>query len=270
MWATLAMTAALAYAPQQGDGLAVTNVRPTYGLFGAKRKDADAPKVLPGDSFLLSFDIDNLKVGADGLVRYSIGWELSRNGKVQLREKGQASETYNIFGGSSVPGFTATQLGTDAPPGKHTLTVIVNDLAAKTTKKITQDFEVLKKDFGLVRFGLAYPSDGAPAPPFGVTGQTLMVGYAALGFERDKKTKQPHVSTTLRVLENGKPVLAKPVSAAVMDAQPNFTLLTMNFILPLNRAGKFTVELTITDELASPKKTARHSFELTVRDPDKK
>ena len=169
-----------------------------------------------------------------------------------------------------MPGFIATELGTSAPPGKYTLTAIVNDLAAKTTKKVTQDFEVLKKEFGLVRFGLAYPSDGAPAPPFGVTGQTLMVGFAALGFERDKKTKQPHVSTTMRVLEDGKPVLMKPVRGAVLDAQPNFTLLTMNFLLPLNRAGKFTVEITITDELASPKKTARHSFELTVRDPNKK
>ena len=91
MWATLAMTAALAYAPQQGDGLAVTNVRPTYGLFGAKRKDADAPKLLPGDAIYLSFDIENLKAGEDGLVQYSVGMELSRDGKVQLGEKAQSA-----------------------------------------------------------------------------------------------------------------------------------------------------------------------------------
>src|SRR5947199_10060338 len=104
MWTTLAMTAALAYAPGQGGELALTNPRPTHWLFGAVRKDADSPKVIAGDAFITSFDIENLKVGEDGQVQYSIAMELAnKDGKVVYRQEPQKQEAYNALGGSKVP-----------------------------------------------------------------------------------------------------------------------------------------------------------------------
>lgn len=272
MWATLAMTAALSFAPQQATELGITNVRPTYDMFGARRKDADAPKLLPGDKFFLSFDITGLKVGPDGYVNYSIGMELTKNGKVQFGEKPIELRSYNSLGGNRTPAFAATELGTDTPPGKYALTATVIDHANKNaTKKVTREFEVLPKEFGLVRFSLKYPSqDLIPAPPIAVPGQSLLVGFMASDFKRDPKTKLPHVTATMRVLEDGKPVLQKGVVGAAKNAPENFSLLPMTFLLGLNRAGKFTVELTITDELASPKKKATHTFDLTVLDLNQK
>jgi hypothetical protein len=263
------MTAALSFVPQQGGELTLTNVRPTYGVLGAKRKDADAPKLLPGDVFCLSFDINGLKVAPDGLVQYSIGMELTRDGKVQLGEKPEERTSYNSLGGTGQPAFVATQLGTDTQPGKYALTAIVVDRANKNaTQKVTREFQVLPKKFGLVRLSLHYPGQGGliPAPPFGVPGQSLLVGFAAAGFQRDKKTEMPHVTAKMRVLENGKSVLEKDVSGAAKDAPPNFSLIPLSFLLNLNRAGKFTVEITVTDELTSPKKTATESFEIVVHD----
>ena len=75
MLATLALSAAL-YAPTQGE-LTLSNARPTYGILGAARKDADMPKLLPGDQICVSFDIENLKIGDDGKVQYSIGMEVA-------------------------------------------------------------------------------------------------------------------------------------------------------------------------------------------------
>lgn len=272
MWATLAMTAALSFAPQQATELTITNVRPTYCLYGAPRKDAAAAKLLPGDVFYVSFDIEGLKVGPDGLIKYSTGMELTKGGKIQFAEKPVERTSYNSLGGSRVPAFVATQLGTDTPPGKYAITATVIDLANnKATKKITSEFEVLPKDFGLVRFSLNYPSqDLIPAPPLGVPGQALLVGFAAAGFKRDEKTKMPHVKATMRVLEGGKPVLQKDTTGEAKNVQADFSLIPMTFLLNLNRAGKFTVELTITDELASPKKKASHTFEIVVQEPKTK
>jgi hypothetical protein len=263
------MTAALSFVPQQGGELTLTNVRPTYGVLGGKRKDAAAPKLLPGDVFTLSFDINGLKVAPDGAVQYSIGMELTRDGKIQLGEKPDDRTSHNSLGGSGQPAFVATQLGTDTQPGKYALTAIVIDRANKNaTQKVTREFEVLPKGFGIVRLALFYPGQGGliPAPPVGVRGQALMIGFAVAGFTRDKKTELPHLSISMRVLENGKPVLEKEPSGTAKDAPPSFSLVPLTFPLNLNRAGKFTIELTVTDELTSPKKKATASFDLVVHD----
>src|SRR5207249_1486420 len=126
---------------------------------------------------------------------------------------------------------------------------------------ISRKFEVLPKGFGLIRLQLSYPN-GPLAPPMGVPGQTLLVHFAAIGFKRDEKTKQPNVVATLRVLENGKPTLAKDTTGAVDELAKEQTIMPLTFSLPLNRPGKFTVELKILDKLTY--KTATQSFDLNV------
>jgi hypothetical protein len=46
------------------------------------------------------------------------------------------------------------------------------------------------------------------------------------------------------------------------DVPDNLPMVPMQFMLSLNRPGKFTVELTATDQVA--KKTTKLSFPLTV------
>lgn len=261
MLATLAMTAALSFAPAQGGELALTNERMTYGYLGATRKGDS--KLIPGDALFVSFDIENLKVGEAGLVQYSIGMKVTNEKGEQLfgREP-QDQEAYNSLGGNRIPGFAATDIGTDTPPGQYTLTVTVKDRAAKTSKELTKKFEVVPPTFGLVRLSMSYDREGkVPAPPVAVPGQLMLVNCFSAGFMRDAK-KAPHVTVKMRILEGGKPTLDKDVVGVVKEAPENFKLIPLSFFLYLNRTGKFTVELTATDELG--KKTATQSFDVTV------
>src|SRR5689334_18004183 len=73
MWATLALATALSLAPHQEGELKLTHARSTYGVLGPVR---ESNKLLPGDIYFVRFDIENLKVGSDGTVLYSMGFEL--------------------------------------------------------------------------------------------------------------------------------------------------------------------------------------------------
>ena len=85
MWATLALAAVLQPIPAQGGKLAIKNDRVTYGILGQERKDA---KMLPGDVYVVTFDIEGLAVNnADGKVLYSMGMTLKNaEGKVQFQK----------------------------------------------------------------------------------------------------------------------------------------------------------------------------------------
>jgi hypothetical protein len=262
MWTTLAMTAALALG-QTGE-LRLTNVRPTYGPLMGPRKDAENLKLLPGDLLCISFDIENLKVAPDGQVKYSTAMEVTdKNGKVQYRQEPQDFEAYHNLGGGHAPAAVASDIGTDTPPGEYTITGTITDRSTKTTKKLSQKFEVLPKGFGLVRLGLSYDQGGLlPAPPVGVAGQHLFVNFWVAGFERDKDNKMPNVTGSLRILENGRPTLEKNLSGSIKMAAAGPSLIPFTFALSLNRPGKFTVEVKATDEIG--KKTATQTFDLTV------
>ncbi len=108
MWTALAITAALSSAAAQTGDFALSNVRPTLGLFGPPRKDADAPKVPAGDVLFFSFDIDNLKVLEDGRVRYGVGmvWT-DKEGKVVYSEEPLPLEMIPVLGGARVPALSA-------------------------------------------------------------------------------------------------------------------------------------------------------------------
>ena len=268
MGATLAMMAALAFVPAQAGELTLTNVRPTYGLHGPTRKDADAPKLRAPDAFVLSFEIEGLKVSEDGRVQYSIGMEVTnKDGKVLYGEKPVNQEAVYALGGKSVWAYVAAGIGTDVTPGEYALTAMVTDRAAKTTKKLTRKYQVLPAGFGISGFSLIYDNkDRTPAPPVGVPGQSLVVNFIVTGFERkaaeDKKSKQPHVTVSMRVLENGKPTLTKDQVGVVKEVSEKFSALPITFGLALNRAGKFTVELKAIDEFS--KKSATQTFDLRV------
>jgi hypothetical protein len=268
MWTALAMTAALSYAPAQQGDLTLTNVRPTLYLHGPVRKDADSPKLLVGELFVLNFDLENVKVSEDGVVKYGIGWELrDKNNKLLYKEEPLDLEIINSVGGTKVPGYVMFTVGADVAPGEYTVTALVKDRAAKVDKTLTRKFEVLPTTFGLVRLGLSYDDRGTvPAPPLCVPGQRLLVNFFATGFERDKtmKTPQPHITFKMRVLQDGKPVLGKEASGVVKEAPEAWKVIPASFFLYPNRVGKFTVEVEAVDELA--KKKASHSFELTVQE----
>jgi hypothetical protein len=142
----------------------------------------------------------------------------------------------------------------------------VKDERANKTAMLTREFEVLAKDFGLVRLQLTTVSRNPEAlPPVAVPGQPIMLNCAAINFLRDKNTDQPDVSVQVTILdEQGKPTLAKPSSDAVdKDFPKNAIAIPISLPLQLNRGGKFTVVVEATDRLAK-KPAAKLSFPLVV------
>jgi hypothetical protein len=275
MWTTLAFAAALSLTPSQAAALDVTNVRPTYGLLGAPRPDS---KFLPGDAFYLAFDLENLKLDANGNATYSMSIEvIDAKGKPHYQNKGlDKIVATNYFGGNKLPASAHVDIGLDQPPGEYTLKVNVSDVAGKKEKSISHKFEILPLTLGITRLSMSYDANGnLPAPMVGVVGELLTVNYVIVGFQRDKGAKpQPNFTIEMNILdENGKPTLAKPIAdkipnpTSIPEVPANLKTIDIHYSLPLNRPGKFTFEIKVTDALS--KKSATAKFPLTVLATDK-
>ncbi len=268
MWATLALATALNLAPSQSDALQLKNVRTAYSLYGPERKDS---RLLGGDVYYVLFDIVGLKVRDDGRVQYSIAMDVTgKDGKSLFKQDPRDLETFVTLGGDRVPADASVFLGTDVPPGEYTIKVTVKESGTEKSDTLTRKFEILPKQFGLVQTGFSYPLTSPqaaplPAPPAAVPGQTLILNFSVVGFDLDKNRKdQPDVEATLRVLdEEGKPTIGKPYAVEVKEVAPGQkTGFPGQFVLQINRAGKFKAELKATDKLSG--KSAGQTFDLNV------
>jgi hypothetical protein len=270
MLTTLVLVSSLSLAPAQAGELKLVNPRATHGVLGAVRKTT---KVLPGDVFFLTFDIDNLTADDEGKVLYSMGMELiNPKGETEYkRDPQEKPPIYNVLGGTRIPAFAHAQTSPDTPPGEYTLKVTVIDRSTKPERKavLSQKFEVLKKAFGLVELTTSYDKDGILSAPFGgMAGQSLFVNFWIVGFERTK-AGQPDISFEMRAYDDkDKPTVKKAIVGEIPDRRlktdvpEDWQRIPMNFILPLNRPGKYTVTLKATDRIS--KKTAELSFPITV------
>jgi hypothetical protein len=258
MWATLALAAVLQPIPAQTGKLDLTNIRSTYGILGPERK---GNKLLPGDLFVVMFDIEGLKVKDTGEVEYSMGVEMKdKAGNKQFKLEPQNLKAFNALGGSRLPAYAKTDIGLDTPAGEYTLIVTVTDIATKETKTIERKFEVEKLEknkLGIVGLVLT-DFQGAPMPPVGVPGQNLFVNYSLVGFAVDQKMN-PDLKFEMRILDaDGKPTFVKPDVAEVKAANAqNAKRIPNQYQVPLNRSGKYTIELKATDLIANTTVEAR-------------
>jgi hypothetical protein len=262
MLTTLAFLAALSAAPGRADELALTHVRPTYGILGPRRT---AKAVLPGDSVFVTFDIEGITTDKDGKVLYSVATEVSdSSGKVHFTAPARDLEAIAALGGNTLPAFVHVDIGLEQPAGEYTFKLTVTDRASGKSKSLSHQFQVLPKAFGIVR--LTTTSDAEGLQPVGIlgTGQSLWVHLAAVGFSRNGDKSQPNVAFELRVIDaDGKPTIAKPFSGVVnKDVPAKAPAVPVQFHLALNRAGKYTVEVKATDQVSG--KTATESFPITV------
>jgi hypothetical protein len=261
MLMTLPLLAALVATPGQPGGLTLTDARLTHGVLGPTRGDA---KFLPGDTLFLTFTIDGITADADGKVLYSIGTEVTDGGgKSVFKQPAQDRQAINALGGNQMPAFAQVAIGQMMPPGAYTLNVTVTDGATKKSQTLSQKFDVLKPDFGLVRLSTSADADGQVPAAALVAGQSLWVHGAVVGFQRGAD-KQPNVKLELTVKDDaGKPTLAKPFGGTInKDVPPNDISLPIQFLVSLNRPGKFTVEIKTTDQMSN--KSVTQSFPITV------
>jgi len=263
MWMSLAVITALSVAPGQAGQLSITNARFTYGVLGPTRTDAH---FLPGDEAVLSFDIEGAQADDEGRVQTTVGLEvLDKDGHVRFKQKPHDLDADKSLGGDSVQGVARLDVGLDQPPGEYTLKITVTDRRARTRAVLTKTAEVLPADFGVVRLHATTDADGRVAASAWGVGQSAWINALCVGFARDGG--QPHVVAELRVLdENGRPANAKPYVGEIQkDVPNNARVLPLQFLLELNRAGSFTVELTVTDKVSGKKTTGR--LPLSVAKP---
>jgi hypothetical protein len=274
MWATLAFALAVSTVPAQGGTLTLTNPRATYGFLGGPRPDN---AVLPGDVYFIAFDIENLTM-KDDEVTYRMGVDLiNEKGKVLYGEEPQEKKAHNSLGGKSLSAFAATEVGTNTPPGEYTVKVTVVDPLVKGaagTKTLESKFKVLPTGFGVVRVNTLYigQTSGA-APSVLVSGQSILVSCIVVGFERAKTgDKQPNIALQWRIIDDstGKPTLDKPIDDQVpgkdRKVPEDLTAIPISLPLDLNRPGKFTIELQLTDRLNTTAKPVTVKLPIRVYD----
>lgn len=264
MWTTLTLLSVLAAEPAE-TSLSLKHVRATHGLLGPRRSDET---VMPGDILFVCFDIDGIRVDAEGRVRYRMGMELSdAAGKVVFRQAAKEQEVHASLGGDRVPACAHLSVGLDTPPGDYCMKVVVQDLASGQEQSLSRKVKVLARQFALVRTMVTLDEDGHyPLSRF-TCGQTVWVHTSAVGFTRGRG-KQGDVVFQMRVLDtSGKPTLAKAATDTLTEELPaNLSGLPTAFLLTLNRPGKFTVELQGSDRVSG--KQTKMSFPIIVQDEE--
>jgi hypothetical protein len=214
----------------------------------------------------LCFDIEGISVDDDGKVRYSTVLEVNdASGKVLFKQAPQKSEAKMSLGGNRVPAYAQISVGLNTPPGDYGCKITVKDLISGKEKSITRSAKVAAKDFALVRTAVSVDLDGQYPVIVYASGQGIWVSCSAVGFERDRTSKQPNVQFEIRVLdERGEPIHRKPtINSVNKDVLEQASAVPMAFPLSLNRPGKFTVELLANDQISGKK--AKTSFPITVQ-----
>jgi hypothetical protein len=242
--------------------LALTNIRNTHGELGGTRPDN---KFLPGDVVFVGFDIDGLVVGSKGEVKYTMDMKVvDKNGKSLIPASEPASKTdYVPLGGKTIPGRAFITLGLDAEPGPCTMTLSVRDDVTMQSKSFTHQFEVLKKDFGIVAVFASQNIEGTvSAPTTSVVGSMIAIRYGIVNFQRDPATKQPNVQVDITPLDDkGQPTIKEAIvrtyNAGIAEDTPAFP---DGFLLPLTRAGKFTIRIKATDKVNNKS----YTFDLPI------
>jgi len=236
----------------QGDALEIVNPRATYGHLGAPRPKGVGS--LPGDVAHFTFEIKNLKLDDAGKAQFSIAIEIrDQAGKLFYEQKPYNSVAQNFLGGNTLPCSAHVEIPLDAKAGDVAWKVTVVDRSTKQAASVEGKGKILPANFGIVQVGLfADPEGRVPMSAVGVVGDSAYLRFSAVGFGRGKDSMNPSVQVSMRILdEQGKPTMAKAITSVIdKGAGPKDPYLPLQFAFTMNRAGRFTVELTAEDRVS--------------------
>lgn len=262
MWTyTLGLACLLSLVPDQTEKLSLENVRLLYGVPGLARTEQ---KFVHGDSFYLAFDIKGIKADDEGRVTYSLLTEVNFKGRLDFKHEAKDIQAIDSLGGGVLPGFTQLNIGPDQPVGTYTVKVTAKDKKTNASASFSKDFELVKGGLGIVQVRTTADQAGTVPTASFATGESLWLNLGVIGFQRSGAAKQPNLKISLEILDsNGKKTVAKPPVAEInKDVPAELNVVPMQFHIALNRAGKFTIKVKVTD--ASNGKTSELSFPLDV------
>ena len=259
MLQSMALFAALTMTPAQGAGLTLSNPRITYGELGSTRPDN---KLLPGDIFFLSFDIDGIKVSDAGRVKYGMAMEVvDATGK-------------SIFKQMPVERRRLPAAGRDQAAGPG--------VRQRRRRPAGRDLHLQGDGHGHVGQGQAGGQDpgaevrGAAA---GLRDRPAVHGRRPKGGDprpagrrhragpvrplrghrvrpRQGQGNQPNITIEMVVYgKDSQPTLAKPTVKQIPDeadgkVDEKVVGVPMRFLVPLNREGGFLIRLKATDNIS--------------------
>jgi hypothetical protein len=270
MWSAAVIAGCCVWIASAQNALTIENVRPTFGSPGPDR--AGALQVYPGDTLFISFSLKGLQTNnqGQGKVRLEVEATDAAGSRVFRQDSGD-STFLNALGGDSFHTNVRLDMGPKTAPGKYKVKVIATDLTSKTNATRESDIEILPPGFAIVKVTAGTDQNlSASASVFGI-GQALYVGFAVVGFQNEAATKHPNLRLEMKVKEGGV-VLAGAsqtgeVNATQVEKVPQgSSMVPGRFLLPLNKVGKFTVEVTATD-LVTQKVAGPISFTFDVVSP---
>src|SRR5262245_46968933 len=251
-----------ALTPGLADALEVKNIRSCYGPLGAKRGDA---KFLPGDVLFIHFDIQGLQVNdkTKTVNYYTVLEFFDSKGNTISSKKNDEQKLIPSLGGDLVPDALTAVMGDDQPPGKYTVKLTIHDVNAKSKTQLSYPFDLQKRGFGVIR---------VLAPAFGVTGGSYAVQFSLVDLPLDKNGR-PSAEITLRVLdEDGKKEVGPSITSSLpRDLPPGEDKLKEKNLVPvvlpltsLNRSGRFTIDIDVTEKIMGSSRPLKLQFPLTV------
>ena len=251
---------ALAFSPAEAGSLQLNNVRATYGVLGPDRPDN---KIMPGDTLIVSYDIEGIRPGADGKAHYRIGMEVTDpKGTVHFKQEPKGKAVNIPPGGQGLQGVATLHVGLDQPPGEYAVKLTVTDDTQHSSKAVTKTYEVVAKQFGLVRVGIDGDATTKSVDPFFHTDRPGRVMFSAVGFGHGP-SGQPDVRVVMNVQQDGRPAFDQPTVGVVDKGVPGKALVVpMEFQLQLTRGGRYHVELRAEDRVTG--QTAAVTFPITV------
>lgn len=257
MLTTLALLGTMALAPSQGE-LKFEKTRFTYGPLGQSRS---GDKFLPGDVVHLASVVKGLKAKDDGMIAYSMGYEIVKKGQKAPVQKRDAQEfrQLNWLGGGDLPFLAHYPIPRDAQaPGEYTMKITCTDVTGKAVGTVSKDFTVEKSKLGFIN------THFVDRPPVAVAGDPRWLRYSLVGFDLDKN-KKTDVTVTIRVLDDkGKPTVGKALTSNIANdgAALEGLMVFREAQIETNKPGRYTVEVVARCNLS--KSEAKETLSLTV------
>jgi len=228
----------------------IENIQACYGPFGPERKSSD---LYPFDILFMRFAVTGLQTAATGNVDATVKMKWTDAKGKSLDETSFPSTGILHLGGNSFLAFVHLRMPDQVPPGKNTITVTVTDNLSKETASFERQFTGHKPKLQIVGLEFFHDADGKlPSSTNCPPGEPLHFRLRAIGFDRSKE--KIHTILAVQTLDaDGKENLPKPLLFDFQEEdaraiqRTGFVFFTGR--IGLNRVGKFTLRLTVTDRM---------------------
>ncbi len=260
------VSAALLTLPAADAKLEIQDVKAVHGPLGPERKSLD---VYPGDALVVRYTVTGVRADAEGKVDVVKTVRLLDAAGKELLKQEQPLKGLLPLGGGRFQDVANLNIGDRVAPGDYTLSVAVKDNLSSQTASFERKVVCKEAAFAIVAPQFFYDADNKiTAAAGGFAGQTLFFRLLVIGFDRTRARLEHEM--TVQVLDAQKQeMLPKPISAEFKseDAETIKKAVSLTFRgnLVLNRAGEFTLRITVTDRLA--KKSTVFEAPLRVTAP---